>query len=124
MTPPGSAGEAVEDSSAVDHPWWHSWAAGLLAATLVRTHELDEAETVARAGLAARRGTARPGRLLCAAALAALTGEHAATSVDALSRVDCPPGRAWVAGADAYLLLAGAAAARGEAAGPPGWWPR
>ena len=23
---------AVEDTSAVDHPWWHSWAAGLLAA--------------------------------------------------------------------------------------------
>ena len=23
-------------TSAVDHPWWHSWAAGLLAATLVR----------------------------------------------------------------------------------------
>jgi DNA-binding SARP family transcriptional activator/tetratricopeptide (TPR) repeat protein len=105
---------AVEDSSAVDHPWWHSWAAGLLAATLVRTGELGEAETVARAGLAARSGTARPGRLLCAAALAALTGEHTSAAVDALHRVDCPPGRAWVAGADAYLLLAGAAAARGD----------
>lgn len=105
---------AVEDTSAVDHPWWHSWAAGLLAATLVRAGEAGEAVAVARAGLAARSGTARPGRLLCAAALAAVTGEQASAAADALSRVDCPPGRAWVLGADAYLLLAGAAAARGD----------
>ena len=59
---------SVEATSAVDHPWWHSWAAGLLAATLVETGETAEAESVARAGLAALSGTARPGRLLCAAA--------------------------------------------------------
>ena len=35
---------AVEETSAVDHPWWHSWAAGLLAATLVETGETAEAE--------------------------------------------------------------------------------
>ena len=105
---------AVEETSAVDHPWWHSWAAGLLAATLVRTGETTEAAAVARAGLAARSGTARPGRLLCAAALAAVTGEHAEAAADALSRVDCPPSLAWVLGADAYLLLAGSAAALGD----------
>lgn len=106
---------AVEESSAVDHPWWHSWAAGLLAATLVETGEREEAEAVARSGLAARRGTARPGRLLCGAALAALTGEHTRGAEEALAQVDCPPGQAWVLGADVHLLLAGAAAARGDA---------
>ena len=105
---------AVEDTSAVDHPWWHSWAAGLLAATLVETGDRAEAEVVARAGLATRRGTARPGRLLCAATLAALTGEETRGATDALARVDCPPGHAWILGADAYLLLAGAAAERGD----------
>jgi DNA-binding SARP family transcriptional activator/tetratricopeptide (TPR) repeat protein len=105
---------AVEQTSAVDHPWWHSWAAGLLAATLVETGDRAEAQAVARAGLAARSGTARPGRLLCAAALAELTGEHVPEATDALGRVDCPPGHAWILGADAYLLLAGAAAARGD----------
>ena len=84
---------AVEDTSAVDHPWWHSWAAGLLAATLVETGDRAEAEVVARAGLATRRGTARPGRLLCAATLAALTGEETRGATDALARVDCPPGQ-------------------------------
>jgi DNA-binding SARP family transcriptional activator/tetratricopeptide (TPR) repeat protein len=107
---------AVEQTSAVDHPWWHSWAAGLLAATLVETGDRAEAQAVARAGLAARSGTARPGRLLCAAALAELTGERTREATDALGRVDCPPGHAWILGADAYLLLAGAAAARGDEA--------
>lgn len=105
---------AVEQTSAVDHPWWHSWAVGLLAATLVETGDRAEAQTVARAGLVARSGTARPGRLLCAAALASLTGERTREATDALDRVDCPPGHAWVLGADAYLLLAGAADARGD----------
>jgi hypothetical protein len=105
---------AVEATSAVDHPWWHSWAAGLLAATLVETGDLAEAVTVARAGLGALGGTALPGRLLCAAALAAVTGEETRGATEALTRIDCPPGGAWVLGADAYLLLAGAAAARGD----------
>ncbi|SEC99973.1 Predicted ATPase [Nocardioides exalbidus] len=105
---------AVEATSAVDHPWWHSWAAGLLAATLVETGDHDEAVAVARAGLAARSGTARPGRLLCAATLAAMTGESTREATEALDRVDCPPGAAWVLGADAYLLLAGAARRRGD----------
>jgi hypothetical protein len=108
---------SVEATSAVDHPWWHSWAAGLLAATLVEIGEAAEAEPVARAGLAALSGTARPGRLLCASALAATTGELTRGATDALAQVACPPGRAWVVGADAYLLLAGAAAARGDEAG-------
>lgn len=105
---------SVEATSSVDHPWWHSWAAGLLAATLVETGDRAEATEVARSGLAAHSGTARPGRLLCGAALASLTGEHTRAATDALAAVDCPPGRAWVLGADAYLLLAGAALARGD----------
>lgn len=107
---------AVVSTSAVDHPWWHSWSAGLLAATLLETGDTDEAEAVARAGLAALSGTARPGRLLCASALAAATGELTRGATDALAEVDCPPGGAWVMGADAYLLLASAAQARGDAA--------
>ena len=49
---------AVEDTSAVDHPWWHSWAAGLLAATLVRTGETDRGGGggQGRAGRAERHG--------------------------------------------------------------------
>ncbi len=105
---------AMEATSAVDHPWWHSLAAGLLAATLVETGDTAEAARVARAGLVGSRGTARPGRLLCAAALAAVTGELTRGATDALADVDCPSGRAWVPGADAYLLLAGAANARGD----------
>ncbi|MDT0187804.1 AAA family ATPase [Microbacterium sp. ARD31] len=105
---------SVEETSAVDHPWWHSWAAGLLAATLVECGDTGGAESVARAGLAAVSGTARPGRLLCASALAAATGELTRGATAALDEVDCPPGRAWVVGADAYLLLAGAARARGD----------
>ncbi len=106
--------KAVEATSAVDHPWWHSWAAGLLAATLVETGDRAEAEVVARSGLSTRSGTARPGRLLCAATLAALTGEDTRGATEALSRVDCPPGQAWILGADAYLLLAHAAVERGD----------
>jgi len=105
---------AVEVTSAVDHPWWHSWAAGLLAATLVETGATAEAQAVARAGLVASRVTARPGRLLCAAALAAVDGDLTRVATDALADVDCPSGRAWVLGADAYLLLAGAASVRGD----------
>jgi len=105
---------AVEATSAVDHPWWHSAAAGMLAATLVEAGDRAEAEEVARAGLAGRSGTARPGRLLCGAALAALTGELTRVASESLAQVLCPPGQAWVMGADAYLLLAGAAAARGD----------
>jgi tetratricopeptide (TPR) repeat protein len=105
---------SVEATSAVGHPWWHAWAAGLLAATLVETGEAAEAEAVARTGLAASTGSAGPGRLLCASALAAVTGELTRGATDALAQVACPPGRAWVVGADAYLLLAGAARERGD----------
>ncbi|RYB91967.1 hypothetical protein EUA93_17790 [Nocardioides oleivorans] len=105
---------AVEATSAVGHPWWHSWAAGLLAATLVETGDHAEAVAVARSGLAALSGTARPGRLLCAATLAAMTGEGTREASEALTRVACPPGGAWVLGADAYLLLAEAARRRGD----------
>ena len=46
------------------------------------------------------------GRLRCLAALAAVTGDPdvVAEAARALEDVDCPPGRAWVTGADVYLL--------------------
>ena len=47
------------------------------------------------------------GRLRCLAALAAVTGDPdlVAEATRALDAIDCPPGRAWVTGADVYLLL-------------------
>ena len=88
---------SVEATSAVDHPWWHSWAAGLLAATLVETGETAEAESVARAGLAALSGTARPGRLLCAAAAGRGHGGADPGATEALSPrwTARPAGRGW-----------------------------
>jgi hypothetical protein len=99
--------EAVEASSPIDHPWWYAIAAGLLAATLLETGDHAEAEAVARRGLATGDLATGGGRLRCLAALAALTGdprvvEEAGRALDA---VVCPPGHAWVTGADAYLLL-------------------
>ncbi len=99
--------EAVEVTSPA-HPWWFATAAGLLAATLVETGEHGEAEAVARRGLAATTdGSAAAGRLRCLVALAALTGTESdlALARAGLDAVTCPPGGAWVAGADAYLLL-------------------
>ena len=99
--------EAVETSSPVDHPWWYATAAGLLAATLIETGDHAEAEAVARRGLAAGEAAMAGGRLRCLAALAAVTEdpEVVAEATAALADVECPPGRAWVTGADVYLLL-------------------
>ena len=99
--------EAVEASSPIDHPWWYAIAAGLLAATLIETGDAAEAEAVARRGLATGEAATAGGRLRCLAALAALTGDPAlvAEAREALDAVECPPGDAWVTGADVYLLL-------------------
>ena len=104
-------------TESVGHPWWYASAAGLLAATLIETGECAEAEEVARRGLAAHPSIAPAGRLGCVAALAALAGDDDAVveATRLLGAVDCPPGQAWVLGADSYLLVAQAAADRGDA---------
>ena len=58
------------------------------------------------------------GRLRCLAALAALSadGDVTTQATTLLDEVDCPPGQAWVTGADCYLLLAAAARDRDDAA--------
>jgi hypothetical protein len=112
--------EAVTASSPVEHPWWSAAAAGLLAATLVERatgSDRREAEKVARRALAgAGPAVATAGRLRCAAVLARLTGDPAVTAdaTAALDAVECPPGQAWVVGADCYLALAEAALDRGD----------
>ena len=99
--------EAVAASSPTRHPWWYATASGLLAATLIETGDRAEAEAVARRGLALGEVATAGSRLRCLAALAALTEEPSV--VDAATRglesIECPPGRAWVTGADVYLLL-------------------
>ncbi len=112
--------QAVADTSPILHPWWYGAAAGLQAATLIDLGEHDAALSLARRGLEAA-GPAAPEafRLRCLAALA--TGRDGAgdSSYDAaraaLDAVSCPPGQAWVVGADAYLLVARAALRRGDA---------
>ena len=98
--------EAVEATSPVNHPWWYAIAAGLLAATLIETGDRAEAEAVARRGLAVGETAMAGGRLRCLAAVAALgDGEARAEATRLLDEVECPPGHAWVTGADVYLLL-------------------
>ncbi len=100
---------AVERTSPVDHPWWYATAAGLLAATLVEAGRPDEAEEVARRGLAATGAdTPEAWRLRCLAPLAAVSGDAVVLAAAAalLDGVEAPPGRAWVVGADCYLLVA------------------
>ena len=98
--------EAVEATSPVNHPWWYAIAAGLLAATLIETGDPAEAEAVARRGLALGETAMAGGRLRCLAAVAALgDGEARAEATRLLDEVECPPGHAWVTGADVYLLL-------------------
>jgi tetratricopeptide (TPR) repeat protein len=98
--------EALQATSPVKHPWWFANAAGLLAATLVETGDHAEAEAVARRGLALGETAMAGGRLRCLAVTAALGDADAATEAAALlEAIECPPGRAWVTGADAYLLL-------------------
>jgi DNA-binding SARP family transcriptional activator/tetratricopeptide (TPR) repeat protein len=117
---------AVELSRTADHPWWYAAACGLLAATLVEVGRPAEAEATARRGLAATApGTAEAWRLRCAAPLAAVSDDEEdwRRASGLLRGVECPPGAAWVAGADCYLLVGRAAQRRGslhEVAAPLG----
>jgi tetratricopeptide (TPR) repeat protein len=117
---------AVELSRTADHPWWYAAACGLLAATLVEVGQPAEAEATARRGLAATApGTAEAWRLRCAAPLAAVSDDEDdwRRASGLLRGVECPPGAAWVAGADCYLLVGRAAQRRGslhEVAAPLG----
>jgi hypothetical protein len=115
---------AVELASPTDHPWWYAAACGQLAATLIEAGEPGDAEDMARRGLAvAGPGIAEGWRLRCAAPLAAVTDDDDEfLRASALLRgIDAPPGHAWLAGADCYLLVGRAALRRGalaEVAGP------
>ncbi len=100
---------ALAQTSPVDHPWWYATAAGFLSSTLLELGRARDAAVIARQGLASTGPeTPEAYRLRCAAPLAAATGD--ADDLDAaaalLAGVDCPPGGAWVVGADCYLLLA------------------
>jgi DNA-binding SARP family transcriptional activator/tetratricopeptide (TPR) repeat protein len=110
---------AVARTSPVDHPWWYATAAGLLAATLVEADLPDEAEGVARRGLAATGAdTPEAWRLRCLAPLAAVSGDEGvlAEASAVLDGAEAPPGQAWVVGADCYLLVARAHLRHGDPA--------
>ena len=100
---------ALALTSPVDHPWWYATAAGFLSSTLLELGRARDAAVIARQGLASTGPeTPEAYRLRCAAPLAAATGDAADLDAAAalLAGVACPPGGAWVAGADCYLLLA------------------
>ena len=82
---------AVEDTSAVDHPWWHSWAAGLLAATLVRDGR-DAPRRWLWPAPGWPRGAARRARGGCCAPRRSRPSpvRHAEAAADALSRRGLP----------------------------------
>jgi tetratricopeptide (TPR) repeat protein len=110
----------VAATSPVEHPWWYATAAGLLASTLVELGATGEAAELARRGLDAA-GPAAPEawRLRCLAPLALVAeggpGDAAYAEASALlAGIECPPGHAWVNGADCYLLLARSARLRGD----------
>ncbi len=108
--PAGSAAQAVEASSPVDHPWWYA-TAGRPAGRHPdrdRRPRRGRGRRPARAGRHASEEREAGGRLRCLAALAVVTGDPdvVAEATRALDAVDCPPGRAWVTGADVYLCSA------------------
>ena len=110
---------AVAETSPVDHPWWYAAAAGLLSCTLLEAGASTEAGTLARRGLdVAGPGAPEAWRLRCLAPLAAFGGPVGKNAfVEArllLGAIECPPGKAWVPGADCYLQVARAAEQRGE----------
>jgi tetratricopeptide (TPR) repeat protein len=113
---------AFDETSPVDHPWWYATAAGLLASTLLEAGEPREAEALARRGLAVAGPEAPEAwRMRCLAPLSAIdgpVGDNAyAEARRLLDAIECPPGKAWVIGADCYLLVARAARQRDDAAG-------
>ncbi len=111
---------ALEETSPVDHPWWYAAASGLLAGTWLELGDAARAADVARHGLdVAGPEAPEAWRLRCLAPLAAASrgpGQASAyrAAASLLDAVDCPPGGAWVVGADCYLLVARAARLRGD----------
>ncbi len=110
---------AVAETSPVDHPWWYATAAGLLAGTLLEFGATSEAEALAARGLALTGPHAPEAwRLRCLAPLAATGGSAGESAYNEAHRIieaiECPPGKAWVIGADCYLLVAGAAQRRDD----------
>lgn len=115
---------ALAQTSPVDHPWWYATAAGLLSATLLDLDRPGEAAEVARGGLATTGPeTPEAWRVRCLAPLAAATGapEHLERGAALLAGADCPPGGAWLVGADCYLLLARACLARDDPEAASRW---
>jgi hypothetical protein len=100
------------------HAWWSTTAAALYAGTLLTAGKPDAAAAVLRP---AARVADVPGAeaylLRCLAPLAEATGDPAVlTRADALlQRVRVPDDGAWLGGADAYLSIARAWRAAGEA---------
>ena len=110
---------AVAETSPVDHPWWYAAAAGLLSSTLLEAGRSAEAESLARRGLAVAGPEAPEAwRLRCLAPLAVNVGPAGDKAfVEArrlLAAIECPPGKAWVLGADCYLQVARAAELRDD----------
>lgn len=108
---------ALAETSPIHHPWWFATASGILAGSLLDRGEPAEAAEVAASGLATTGPeTPEAFRLRPLAALAAASGDRA--TYDAarvlLGQVDCPPGSAWVLGADCYLHVARAAERHGD----------
>lgn len=102
---------SVERALTLDHAWWSAAAMSGHATTLLLVGRHDEAVTLLERALPYAEATAAEGYLLrCLAPLAQATGSR-----DVLERADrllagaeCPPMRAWLLGADAYLSLASA----------------
>ena len=98
-------------TSPVDHPWWYATAAGLLAATLVETGDRGRGRgrRAARAGATGAAAHRRRGGCAAWPPLAAADRRRrrlARPRHALLDGVECPPGQAWVTGADCYLLVA------------------
>jgi DNA-binding SARP family transcriptional activator/tetratricopeptide (TPR) repeat protein len=106
---------AVAETSPIDHPWWYATAVGTYASTLLELARPEQAAELCLAGLSAlghETGTAY--RLRCLAPLAAATGEGLVEVDRLLTGIQAPPGRAWVAGADVYEVVASAWLAAGR----------
>ena len=108
---------AVDLGARHRHMWWSTTAASLLGGTLLAVGRAGEAVRLLES---AARVAAVPGaegyRLRCLGPLAEASGsaDVLAEASTLLASVSAPPGRAWLLGADAYLTVARAWAARGE----------
>jgi DNA-binding SARP family transcriptional activator len=108
---------AVATGRANPHAWWLATAAGFHGTTLLALGRAEEARRTVEEFLPGVDVAGAEGyRLRCLSALAAAT-DSADVLADAdalLHSIATPPGHAWLLGADAYLNVARAWAARGE----------